>query len=83
MTKKKNILGLSTTTGGIGGVTAGLIKGGSIGVAGFGGAVAVPLWVVLGSAGVTLGVIGAGTYYGYKKIIKTRDERKSKTLKPS
>lgn len=38
-TAKKNVLGLCTATGGIGGVTAGLIKGGSIGVAVFGGAV--------------------------------------------
>ena len=41
--KNKNVLGLCTATGGIGGATAGLIQGGSIGVAAFGGAVGLPL----------------------------------------
>ena len=48
--KDKSVLGLCTATVGIGGVAAGLIKGGSIGVAAFGGAVGLPLWVAFGSA---------------------------------
>ena len=81
MAKKKNVLGLCTAMGGIGGVTAGLIKGGSIGVAAFGGAIGLPLWAALGSAGVTMGAVGAGAYYGYKKVkrkSKNRNKRKTK-----
>ena len=55
-----------------------LFKGGYIGVAAFGGAIGLPLWVALGSAGVTIGVVGAGTYYGYKKITKKSKKQKYK-----
>ena len=80
MKKKKDyttekIAGVPAGLGGIG-VTAGLIKGGSVGIVAFGGAIGLPLWVVLGSAGVTIGAIGVGTYYGYKKITKKSKERK-------
>ena len=53
MAKKtnKSVLGLCTATGGIG-VTVGLIKGGSIGVAAFGEAVGLPLWVAFGVVGL-------------------------------
>ena len=75
--KKKSVLGLSTTAVGTAGAASGLIKGGSIGVAAFGGAVSLPLWVALGAAGVTAGAIGAGAYLGYKKIRKKSKKRKS------
>ena len=74
--KNKNVLGLCTATGGIGGATVGLIQGGSIGVAAFRGAVGLPLWVALGSAGITIGAVGAGAYYGYKKITKKSKKQK-------
>ena len=69
-----------TTKGGLGGgglgVTAGLIKGGSIGVAGFFGATGLPLFVTLGVAGVTAGAIGGIGYYGFKKVLKKSKKKK-------
>ena len=67
MKKKKDYTTEKTAgTGAVIGATAGIIKGGAIGIAGFGGAVGVPLFVPLACIGAV-----AGLSYGlYKKAKK-------------
>ena len=58
--------------GGALGTTVGVVKGGGIGVAAFGTAIGLPLWVPLAVCGaVAGGSIGAG-YYLYKKASKKK-----------
>ena len=49
------------------GAGVGLLKGGSIGVAAFGGAVALPLWLPLAVGGVAVGVAASAAKHFYKK----------------
>ena len=54
------------------GVGAGLgfIKGGSLGIAAFGGAIGAPLWL----AGAVFGLAGYGLYKGGKAILKEMEK---------
>ncbi len=53
------------------GVAGGFIKGGSIGVAAFGGAIGLPLAV---AGGLVCMPIGVGSYYAYKAYKKKKQK---------
>ena len=58
--------GKAAVAGGLIGLTAGTIKGGSIGIAAFGGAIGVPLVLT----GVVVGTAGSVACYGAYKLFK-------------